>query len=59
MLTEGQVNDHRGAAALFDALPQAALLIGVEVTTATVSGPPSLRKEQRPAFRRDETQSPA
>ena len=27
MLTEGQVNDHKGAAALFDALPHAALLI--------------------------------
>lgn len=27
MLTEGQVNDHRGAHALFDALPPAALLI--------------------------------
>ena len=27
MLTEGQVNDHKGAAALFHALPSAALLI--------------------------------
>lgn len=28
MLTEGQVNDHRGAAALFSVLPPAASLIG-------------------------------